>query len=108
MSKLVNFQGQTLRDDDMEAWRDAEAKYRREGEPFTASTDCPDCRVMAVHWIDTPRFRPDEPTPLQRAQQSIHNVSSIVSYGKTPRLYDPPGTTVVRVCTSCGYRWGQS
>ncbi|AIM41030.1 hypothetical protein PBI_SQUIRTY_83 [Mycobacterium phage Squirty] len=98
----------TTPDDDLEAWRREEAKYRREGEPFTASTDCPDCGVMDVHWLETPRFRPDNPTPIQLMQESIHNMSSIVSYGKTPRLYDPPGATVIRVCKSCGHRWGQS
>lgn len=105
MTKLVNFQGQTLRDDDLDAWRREEAKYRREGEPFTASTDCPDCGVMDVHWLDEPRFRPSDPTPVQLMQESIHNMSTIVSYGK--RMYDPPGTVVARICTRCGYRWGQ-
>jgi hypothetical protein len=105
--QIVNWQGQTVYDEAEFARRDLEAEAKREGEPFTATVDCPRCGTIDVHWLDNPKLRPDEPTPLQMMQQSIHSMADIVSYGKTPRLYDPPGAVVARICTSCAYRWGQ-
>ncbi|MFV8232360.1 hypothetical protein [Mycolicibacterium fortuitum] len=99
------------------------ATLKREGEPFTASVDCPECGRIDVHWLDEPRFRPENPTALQVAQQSIHSMAEFTSsfclvnfQGETvredrksvPRLYDPAGTVIARICTSCGHRWGQS
>lgn len=106
MTKLVNFQGQTLRDDDLDAWRHEEAKYRREGEPFTASTDCPDCGVMDVHWLDEPRIAPTGNDPVSRAQRRISNSMETLMFGAP--LFDQPGSTVMRICRRCSYRWGQS
>lgn len=85
---------------------------RREGEMFTASTDCPECGVMDVHWLDGPRFEPTDPTPVQIMNEHLHEVSlmtSVIIGGRRipPRLYDPPGTVVARICKSCGHRWGQ-
>ncbi len=93
---------------------------RREGEPFTANVDCPQCGCVAVHWLDEPRLRPDVETPqqgaLRRINESIWLVAETIrlapdSGGPVPAgppcWYDPEGTVVARVCVSCGHRWGQ-
>lgn len=83
--RLVNFQGQVVYDS-LVARRKKEAyKQSREGEPFTATTDCPECSTMAVHWID------DKLIPLVDGQQFMRR-----------------GITVDRVCIKCDYRWGQA
>lgn len=95
-----------------EAWNRLGAITRREGEPFTASVDCPSCGDMDVHWLAEPRFRPDDPTPLDRMQQSVHSMQETLSMSgwrgaSRARLYDSPGTVVARACKKCDYRWGQ-
>ncbi len=84
----------------------------REGESFTASADCPSCGHLAVHWIDSPRLRPEVETPLQQGLRVINEsmwAMSLYSPGPyVPRhYYDKDGNTVIRVCVKCGYRWGQ-
>jgi hypothetical protein len=44
MSKLVNFQGETVRDDDLEAWRREEQAIHTHQVAFiAASKTCPQC-----------------------------------------------------------------
>ena len=103
--QLVNFQGQVIRDTAVERRRREELKSRRNGEPFTASTDCPDCGHLAVHWLTEPDLEPQGDDPTVNAWKKIRYTQQILFGG---RDFDPEGTTVARVCVKCGYRWGQS
>lgn len=81
----------------------------REGESFTASTDCPSCGVVDVHYLDAPRLAPTDDSPLSQAQRRIayaRDTLYAVS-GSSARTYDPPDTAVARICTACAHRWGQ-
>lgn len=109
--RLVSWQGGVVRNREAE-WRQSfEAKIAREGEPFTASVDCPDCGVMDIHWIEEPRLPDelDEGTPVARAFARINAMGDMLAalQGQRP-YYDLPGTTVARICKSCDYRWGQT
>lgn len=105
--QLVNFQGQVIRDTAVERRRREELKSRRSGEPFTASTDCPDCGHLAVHWLAEPRLEPEwDDTPAGKAGIRIDRMINTMLW--TGSRYDPPRTAVARVCVKCGYRWGQS
>lgn len=76
----------------------------REAESFTASADCPSCGVVAVHYLDSPRREPMGDDPVSKTMRRMALMMDCVS---ARRMYDPPGTTVARICTSCGHRWGQ-
>lgn len=106
--QLRNFQGQVLYDSAQARIQRNEAMTRREGEPFTASPDCPQCGVVDVHWLEKPRLDPftNDDSPAGKASRRINGLIECVMFGAP--LFDPPGNTVMRVCKSCGYRWGQS
>ncbi len=77
----------------------------RDGESFTATTDCPNCGHMAVHWLTEPRLMPmgDDPADIAWRRISLH----AVMLGFNGWRFDPPGCTVARVCVKCDHRWGQ-
>jgi len=109
--QIVNSQGHVIRDTAVERQQEELERFRREGEPFTASVDCPWCGHLAVHWIDQPRYELRDGGPAQQAMrminESIDNMAAL--WCSTPkRRYDPPGTVIARVCVKCGYRWGQT
>lgn len=75
------------------------------GRRFEASTDCPNCGRVGVHWLRAPRTEPVSSgglavwmslglTPLQRADMVKPNPEA---------QYE-----VIRICTGCGQEWGQS
>lgn len=111
--RIVNAQGDVVFDSAMERQREDQRRAEREGEPFTATVDCPWCGHVAVHWLDSPRREPDphDRSPIVVAQRSIANMmdtTRLVFGGPPHRHWDAPGTVVARICVSCKYRWGQS
>lgn len=81
----------------------------RDGEPFTAVTDCPKCGVMAVHWLEEPRVAPaaDDDSPMVRMVRMWDQLATHFVFGDGRGFFDPPNCVVARVCTACEYRWGQ-
>lgn len=109
--RIVNFQGDVVYDSATARERKAIERATREGEPFTASTDCPWCGHLAVHWIDEPRFEPCDGGPAFQAVRMINESIDYMAaiWCATPkRRYDPPHTAIARVCVKCEYRWGQA
>ena len=78
----------------------------RDGEPFTASADCPKCGVIDVHWLDEPRPMLNDGSPLALFQRSVDDMMYMMSMGGGS-MFDMPGTVVARICTKCEHRWGQ-
>lgn len=79
-------------------------------EGFTAVAMCPACRSVAVHLLSEPRFRPTGDSPLADAQRytvAILDAVNVLTLGLSASYWDPPGTTVARVCVGCGHRWAQ-
>ncbi|QRY51749.1 hypothetical protein [Mycolicibacterium septicum] len=87
---------------------------------FTATTDCPRCDTIAVHWLDTPR----KATPQQWADyeaalegyEPFVDSTRVEAWGgqavKTILRRNPPPQpptdeqgAVTRVCVECGLRW---
>ncbi len=54
--RIVNWQGDVVFDSEVEREQWRERRERRDGEPFTATTDCPDCGHLAVHWMNPPHM----------------------------------------------------
>lgn len=92
----------------------------RNGEPFTAVTDCPKCGAVDVHWLDEPKRVTAEQWAEHKAAVAEYDPSKVEIVGwsgevvQTARLASPPQPPrnekwpVARVCTACGFRWGQS
>jgi hypothetical protein len=95
----------------------------RDGEPFTASTDCPECGVLAVHWIDEPKRATEQQWAEYHAAMADYDpfgndrVKHVAWSGqvvKTTETNPPPAPprdepwSVARVCRGCGHRWGQT
>lgn len=110
--RIVNMQGGVVFDSAVEREQQEALLRAREGEPFTATTDCPWCGHIAVHWLARPIFEPalDDRSPAARALRMVNATFDAVALliGPPRRRWDPPGTAVARVCLDCGYRWGQS
>lgn len=118
--QLVNMLGEVIWDEDESLARERQGREDRDGEPFTAVTDCPWCGKLAVHWLSPPRFEPsrDDPGPaagqLQqcgRALRMINDAAATVTAitgGPPYRRWDKAGTVVARECINCDYRWGQA
>ncbi|AWH14440.1 hypothetical protein HWB60_gp040 [Mycobacterium phage TChen] len=104
--RLVNFQGGVLYDSSEARQNQLAAMLRREGEPFTASADCPACGKVDVHWLAAPRFKTD--SPIDYLQDRINDMNAIIFGASRARVFDPPGTVVARICTKCDHRWGQT
>lgn len=100
--KIVNFQGDVVYDSKTKQDR----MRARDGEPFTATTDCPKCGTMAVHYLTEPRLEPCGDEPAAKAQRRMSRHATLLGFDGWS--FDPPGTVVARVCVKCEYRWGQS
>lgn len=109
--RIVNFQGDIIRDTAAERQQAVAEQARREGEPFSAATDCPYCGHLAVHWLEKPRLEPAyDGSPAAQAMRMINRSIEYTAalWDRPPaRRYDPPAP-IVRVCVKCNYRWGQS
>lgn len=104
--RIVSWGGNVIRDTAVERRTRHYRMRAREGEPFTATTDCPACGHMAVHWLTEPRLEPQGDDPASVAHRRI--VIHATTLGMDGWRYDPPGSTVARVCTKCGHRWAQT
>lgn len=101
--QIVSWSVGVIRDTALERKRKDERMRARNGEPFTATTDCPKCGTIAVHYLTEPRLEPVGDEPVHQAQRRILRALSMLTFCE----YDPPGTTVARVCVNCEHRWGQ-
>ena len=86
---------------------DRDRRAARDGEPFTATTDCPDCGAVAVHWLEQPRQDPVyDDTPASRVLRMADEISdSLAAAAGVHSIHRD--SEVVRVCVRCGHRWGQ-
>lgn len=100
--QVIDGRGRVVRDTAVERQRREDQRALREGEPFTASTDCPQCGHLAVHWLEEPHQYPMGDSPIERLQRQL----AVLNFSGMPR-FDCPGTVVARVCVKCQYRWGQ-
>lgn len=88
-------------------------------EEFTAVACCPSCCDVAVHWMQEPRLQPEVETSAEKSarktyelMRNINSLSIMTFQGEVrregpPPYYDPPDSTVARVCKTCKHRWGQ-
>lgn len=72
---------------------------------FSALTDCPSCKTVAVHYLDEPSKREPEV------------VETVITRNWTGQIFretdvydhhDERGWSVARTCIKCNHRWGQS
>lgn len=100
--QVIDGRGRVVRDTAVERQRREDQRVLREGESFTASTDCPQCGHLAVHWLEEPRHAPKGDSPVARAQRAM----AMLGVMGRP-WFDLDETNVARICVKCEYRWGQ-
>ena len=85
---------------------------QRDGGPFTAGAMCPYCHVCDVHPMRVPN--PAPPRVVHKGTGDVdvvrtfdgRRLRTIVDVDQHDRWDERP-FDVIRICTGCGYEWGQ-
>jgi len=80
----------------------------RDGGPFTAGTMCPHCCHCDVHPMRVPN--PESPKRPTAPFFGINLATARFASGGVVEHYDrwdERPYDVIRICTSCGWEWGQ-